>query len=549
MAKTGRNQRCPCGSKKKYKHCHGGHSAPPLADVPYEQRAAEQAALQKRREQQQGLGRPIRSFQLDGQRVVYVGTTMCRSPRWITFHDFLRDFLLRMLGHDWVKRELNKPARERHPIVRWFEGMGANMRQPSAQSGKVFSGDMSGATAAYLHLAYNIYLIGDHVGSCKHETFVSYVERLKTENTGHFVGALFETYAAAAFLKAGFSLTFEDESDSRVSHVEFVATHPRTGRQFSVEVKARNRAGWQGASGEARLGVSDKLHEALKKSADHSRVVFIDVNVPDVLDSDKLREQLPIGWTKIAIEQLRAAEHRLTICGRPAPPAYVFVTNHPYHFNLDGLGPGYVCLGGGFKIPDFLPYGGAISYGEVLKSRETHSEIFDLVESMKRHYAIPAAFDGEIPEHAFAGGDEPSPPVIGRYYWVNGDNGKQVAGRLQSALVIEAWRQTVAFFELEDGRHVMGRRPASDAEIRAFKLYLDTYFGKVMRPSAEPNTLVEWCDFFYEGYRDASKEDLLAALANAPDIEQLKRLSRRELAVTHAERSALVVMRRGAKAA
>jgi hypothetical protein len=37
---------------------------------------------------------------------------------------------------------------------------------------------------------------------------------------------------------SGFALEFEDETDSTTSHVEFVATYPKTGKKFSVEVKS-----------------------------------------------------------------------------------------------------------------------------------------------------------------------------------------------------------------------------------------------------------------------------------------------------------------------
>ena len=44
------------------------------------------------------------------------------------------------------------------------------------------------------------------------------------------------------FSRRGFALAFENESDGSVSHVEFVALYPKTGKRFSVEVKARERA-------------------------------------------------------------------------------------------------------------------------------------------------------------------------------------------------------------------------------------------------------------------------------------------------------------------
>src|SRR5688500_17918638 len=73
--KVGRNEPCPCGSQKKYKHCHGQlrasmatDSLPPGLDA----RLAAVKALHKRRQQQQGLGRPIVSTVFGEYRIVAV---------------------------------------------------------------------------------------------------------------------------------------------------------------------------------------------------------------------------------------------------------------------------------------------------------------------------------------------------------------------------------------------------------------------------------------------------------------------------------------------
>jgi hypothetical protein len=89
MAKIGRNQPCPCRSGKKFKHCHGGIHAPqPAGALPRDfdeqlKRAMRRAeAEHKQREKQQGLGKPIISTEVAGNRVVAVGNTIYTSiPR------------------------------------------------------------------------------------------------------------------------------------------------------------------------------------------------------------------------------------------------------------------------------------------------------------------------------------------------------------------------------------------------------------------------------------------------------------------------------------
>jgi hypothetical protein len=54
-------------------------------------------------------------------------------------------------------------------------------------------------------------------------------------------------------------------------------------------------------------------------------------------------------------------------------------------------------------------------------------------------------------------------------------------------------------------------------------------------------------DFFHESMKKASKEDLLRALANAPDFEWLRGRSQVELASIHAERLTEGVMAMNSK--
>lgn len=65
------------------------------------------------------------------------------------------------------------------------------------------------------------------------------IKRLKNNNLDQFLGALYETFVAASFIKAGFEVVLEDEDDRDSSHCELTATNNKTGRIFSVEAKAR----------------------------------------------------------------------------------------------------------------------------------------------------------------------------------------------------------------------------------------------------------------------------------------------------------------------
>src|SRR5262249_25969300 len=108
------------------------------------------------------------------------------------------------------------------------------------------------------------------------------IKRLK--HPDQFEGARYELWAAASAIRAGFHVEFEDETDRRKSHCEFTATHPRTKRQFSVEAKRRHRKGYNaltvGRERYVKPDVQGLISDALKKQADHQRIIFVDLNLP-----------------------------------------------------------------------------------------------------------------------------------------------------------------------------------------------------------------------------------------------------------------------------
>jgi hypothetical protein len=446
MTKIGRNRPCPCGSGKKFKCCHGrlapsgaAGPLPPEVWAGIDQKLKEVKALHARREKQQGLGRPIVSTKTDSGRIIVVGDRMHHSPRWHTFHDFLRGYLLSHLGQEWYETEQAKPAAQQHPIVRWAEQFHAAVKSVGSAEGQIYRGPMTGGIRAFLNLSYNIYLVAHHTPQQGDAIVTRYVQRLKSARPSDFTGALFETYAAAAFLKAGFTLGYENEQDSSISHVEFVATFPKSGKRFSVEVKSRERPGTAVDYGTdvddvRRLRVARKLNRALAKAAEHMRVVLIEVNVPDIVMSID-------GWPAAALKEIRDNELVDLPSGEKKPSAYVIVTNHAFHNNLDAADTGLQCLATGFHISDFgpdVPYRG---YRAVLEARDRHQEMFALLESIKTHYEIPSTYQGEMPELAFPEPGSASPLVFGRWYLIPMPDGQQVPGRLYDAVVIEEKKQ------------------------------------------------------------------------------------------------------------
>ena len=134
-----------------------------MYETPEETLRQREIAREFQRLKQQGLGRPIISaINERGQRVVAVGGKGYVSTRWRNFHDFLWEFVVRVLGVDWFKTEQDKPEAERHPVFRWYGLSLAQMRK--GKKGGVDSMAMTGAMEAYYRFAYNLYLLAHNGG-------------------------------------------------------------------------------------------------------------------------------------------------------------------------------------------------------------------------------------------------------------------------------------------------------------------------------------------------------------------------------------------------
>jgi hypothetical protein len=511
MSKTGRNERCPCGSGKKYKHCCGS-----LARLDNINRVAAetiQRALTSKvqRERQQGHGKPIISAEVGGHRLVAVKNRLMQSQGWKTFHDFLGDYLKAALGVEWGTAELAKPPEQRHPVLVWYQKLCELQRRFFTEPGKVSSAVSTGASAAYLHLAYDLYAL-DHNAELQDKL----VARLRDHD--NFAGARYEVFVAAAFIRAGFDVEFEDEGVRSTKHCEFTATHRGTGKRFSVEAKRREGD---------KLRVGRLLNKALLKHAAHTRVVFIDVNEPDDATDESKPEYLdPV------LRGLRAFEGRL-LNGRPRPPAYVFITNTPLALNLDGDAPRCCIIPEGFQIPEFKGNGVARSLRQAIDARKGHREMHDLLESVRDHTEVPATFDGSIPEYTFG---TAIPILIGQRYMVPGPDGVERPGVVTSATVAESERKAYCMVAFDDGMSAMCTMPLSNEELAAWKRHPDTFFGVLGQRRTRADTPLQMYDFWYESTQQTSRERLLEAMAMQPDLNVLETLDQPALADIWAER-------------
>lgn len=518
--KVGRNDPCPCGSGKKYKFCHAlttfkgeRNEVDPRLRAAIEQKLREQEALDLQRKKQQGLGNPIISASHNGNRFIAVGKELHWSPKWKTFHDFLGDYLKHCFGKDWWFRELTKTPEQKHYILLWSELAAKYTKKKSQKAGEVHTASMTGALEALYGLSYYLYLMAHNV-----ELQVKLIDRLK--NKEQFYGAYYETFVAATFIKAGFDIMLEDEGDISTSHCEFTATFRETGKKYSVEAKCR-----QGVQPSPRIG--NQLYRALRKQANHERVVFIELNVPDKATNEEI-----IEYVNDLSPNLRDLETRLKINNDPAPQAYVFLTNFPYQHALESTNFRCFALAEGFKIPEFNSGLVNPNIREALRVRELHHEMYKLIKSFQEYSGIPSTFDGEIPELAY--GKTEARLVIGGKYLVPDGSGKEVVGELVEAIV--AWDKALGVYKLGDDRSIMVTCPLTEDELAAYKKHPDTFFGAYKEHGRKAETPLELFDFFYGVYRVTSKEMLLEFMKDHADFEELQKLAQDELAIIYCER-------------
>ena len=102
---------------------------------------------------------------------------------------------------------------------------------------------------------------------------------------------------------------------------------------------------------EIRLRIGGLLRDALKKKADYTRIIFIDINMPPG-EGDPRNN----SWFESLNSEITRIESE-TMAGIPYPPAYLVFTSHPYHYvGKDETEPTKNLLLTAINIPHFKIY-------------------------------------------------------------------------------------------------------------------------------------------------------------------------------------------------
>jgi hypothetical protein len=284
---TGRNERCPCGSGKKFKKCCIDKPKLRMNPAGPPPEVVLKAALQirqKQKEQQEWIARyghirPIISIDNWGKKFVAVANRLEYSENWKFIPDFLLDYVPHVFGKEWWDAEVAKPQAERHPLFQWRVGCLRHKQAGQIAADGKWEVAPDGMTGAYMSFAFNLFAIENN--SRLDELLLT---RLK--HPDQFQGALHEVFVEATCLRAGFAIEREDERDPATRHAEFTATHKATGERFSVEAKSKHRAGVLGQAGIAQpdnklsLAFGRLINDAAGKKPKYPLLIFLDTNLP-----------------------------------------------------------------------------------------------------------------------------------------------------------------------------------------------------------------------------------------------------------------------------
>lgn len=308
----------------------------------------------------------IKSCVFNKKRMVVLGSSLVTSDNldhdWESPTQFLSSHLKTTLGNDWFENEFLKPENEQHIIIRWCRD-GNEQIIASNQSDESYQ--LNGSALAYLHLAYDLFVLHDQRYLTSHM-----VNKLKKEP--NFNGIRYELFVLATMVRAGFKLEPFDETLGQGRVTECRATHIQTGDKLQVEAKTRNVKGILGAKeGQHKnFDLYQKLRNAVEKDVAEPFIIFVDINLPE----------LDIYNPKDKLNKIRNEYHKLEENYPHQLPNIICFTNIPFHY-------------GQLEQPNNSAYGLVINRNPRKKFRHEVQIINSLRKSLAQYSFLPKEFE------------------------------------------------------------------------------------------------------------------------------------------------------------
>ena len=313
-----------------------------------QKKITEHIAKQAQNKARYGNVRQQITADFQGHKFVAVGNQLHYGKSWKVFSDFLIAYLSTKLTPEWGNAEIVKTDEEKPQIVKLYQQFCHWRQKQRADADGVYRTTHSGVSAAYFQLAYDLYAL-DHNSKLQEEV----IRRLK--NKIGYQGARYELTIAATFLRAGFNIEYEDETDKSSKHPEFITTHRSTGQRIAVEAKSRHREGILDYPGtpknnsELKAGINRILKSALKKKPELPYIICIDLNMP-AIESNVFESEV---FKEIA-KTIDAKENKLSEPDSFPATMYIF-TNYPHHYaNSDQSDPAKTWISTLVKKPKYI---------------------------------------------------------------------------------------------------------------------------------------------------------------------------------------------------
>jgi hypothetical protein len=238
------------------------------------------------------------------------------------------ELLVNLLGQGWCREQLAAAANPPHPIHEWYRAT-MEWQQQNADDNNRVRARMSGPARAWFMLAYDVWILQHYF------LLAPLLDRLR--DPWEFQGARYELTTYALFVRAGFQLQRDPETDNRAGkHVEFFATRADTGERVAVEAKSRRRPGVLGFTAAGHEinanpapNVIGLLRDALGKRPNMPYVICIETNLPPTADDAQERERrarVEAEVEAVVMEYLNNSE--------PFPATLVMLTNYAHHYGL-----------------------------------------------------------------------------------------------------------------------------------------------------------------------------------------------------------------------
>lgn len=261
---------------------------------------------------------------IDGKKFRAVANKIYTTPLNGTFHQFLEEHAIELIGEDWWIEQGSKNTNEQSCLFRWADefyraGLDIKINNPHQ---KMISVPNTGTRLCWMLFCYDLLCL-EHRFALPKEL----IERLKGNIS--FQSARYELAIAAMLVRADFDMAWIQPSDKK--SCELIATHRKTLWSFGVEVKSKRYSGIMNEIGQKNDDVK-RLNKLLKKALKQvpenmGYLIFIDQNL-DGLDEGKLIH-LANSALKNCVKESSEEEPNLF--------SSIIFTNFSFHYLDDGV--------------------------------------------------------------------------------------------------------------------------------------------------------------------------------------------------------------------